>query len=93
MSETLDAEKFVRVLDHAYRQPAHFVRFNLAGLSDEQLAQVVKVCNTDDSFGTSEVCKVARGFHKRRLARKAREVRLEFLESEPVTQGTDLEFE
>lgn len=82
MVEMLDAEKFVRVLDHALFRPVHFVRFNLEGLSDGQLAEVVKFCNADESFSDGEVCQTARCIRKRRLESKLRQARLALLESE-----------
>ncbi|MCI7306443.1 MAG: hypothetical protein MR522_09335 [Trueperella sp.] len=82
MVEMLDAEKFVRVLDHAIIRPVHFVRFNLEGLSDGQLAEVVKFCNSDEAFKDGEVCQTARRIRKRRLESKARKARLELAEFE-----------
>ena len=81
MAQTIDAPKFVRVLDHALNRPEHFVRFNLDGLSDQQL-DVLKVCNTDESYKTGKVCESARRVKKRRLEAKARKARRAFLEAE-----------
>lgn len=82
MAQQIDAQKFVRVLDHALNRPEHFVRFNLDGLSDQQLDDVLKVCDTDESFKTGEVCESARRVKKRRLEAKARKARRAFLEAE-----------
>ncbi|MCI6556887.1 hypothetical protein [Schaalia hyovaginalis] len=82
MGEMVDAEKFVRVLDHALIRPVHFVRFNLEGLSDGQLAEVVRFCNADEAFKDGEVCKTARRIRKRRLESNLRQARLALLESE-----------
>lgn len=81
MGENLDAEKFVRVLDHALFRPVHFVRFNLEGLSDGQLAKVVSFCNSDEAFKEGEVCKTARRIRKRRLESNLCKARLALLES------------
>ncbi|WP_311777645.1 hypothetical protein [Trueperella abortisuis] len=93
MVEMLDAEKFVRVLDHALFRPVHFVRFNLEGLSDGQLAKVVSFCNADEAFKDGEVCQTARRIRKRRLESKARKARLELAEFEMASEGTDREME
>lgn len=82
MGEMVDAEKFVRVLDHALFRPVHFVRYNLEGLSDGQLAEVVSFCNADEAFKDGEVCKTARRIRKRRLESNLRQARLALLESE-----------
>ncbi len=82
MAQTIDAPKFVRVLDHALNRPEHFVRFNLDGLSDQQLEDVLKVCNTDELYKTGKVCESARRVKKRRLEKKARKARRAFLEAE-----------
>ncbi len=95
MAQTIDAPKFVRVLDHALTRPEHFVRFNLDGLSDQQLEDVLKVCDTDESFKTGKVCESARRVKKYRLEKKARKARRAFLEAEleieSESEGTEME--
>ncbi|MGV9216364.1 hypothetical protein [Arcanobacterium canis] len=93
MGKALEVEKFVRVLDHALLRPDHFVKFNLEGLSDAKLDQVVKFCNADESYSDGEVCKTARRIRKRRLETKLRQARLELVESELADESAGLEFE
>lgn len=93
MAQTIDAPKFVRVLDHALTRPEHFVRFNLEGLSDEQLEDVLKVCNTDESYKTGKVCESARRVKKYRLEKKARKARRAFLEAELEIESEGAEME
>lgn len=93
MAQTIDAQKFVRVLDHALNRPEHFVRFNLDGLSDEQLEDVLKVCDTDESYKTGKVCESARRVKKRRLEAKARKARRAFLEAELEIESEGAEME